>query len=60
MQKTLTQGTRNVKREACYILRIGRNGWGAPLRVRATHAALHQLLRVLLGGAPTMTLEVRP
>lgn len=56
MEKTLTQRPRNVKREACYILRIK----GAPLRVRATHAALHQLLRILLGGAPTMTLEVRP
>lgn len=53
MQETYTQKTRNVK-SACYILRIK----GAPLRVRATHAALLELVRVLLGGAPSMTLAV--
>lgn len=56
MRKTYSQNAGNVKRDACYILRIG----ATPLRVRATHAALRQIVRILLGGAPTRTLEVRP
>lgn len=55
MQKTYTQQPRHVKRGACYILRIN----GSPLRVRATHAAVIELVRVLLGAAPATVLEAR-
>ena len=59
MQETYTQKTRpvkSIKHDANYILRIG----GAQVRVRATHGALLELVRILLGGAKSVTLAVRP
>lgn len=55
MQNLYTKNARPVKRCACYILRIN----GIPLRVRATHAAVIELVRVLLGAAPATVLEAR-
>lgn len=57
MKIDYTKTQRRVKpgRAAGYTLRIG----GRPVRVRATHAAVIELVRVLLGRAPLAPLEVR-
>lgn len=57
MKDSYTTTAKNVKPRpaAGYILRIG----GRPVRVRATHAAVIELVRVLLGRAPATSLEVR-
>lgn len=57
MNATYTTTERRVKPRpaAGYTLRIG----GRPVRVRATRPAVMELVRVLLGGAPSAPLEVR-
>lgn len=57
MEDTYTTTERRVKhrRTAGYTLRID----GRPVRVRATHAAVIELVRLLLGRAPVLPLEVR-
>lgn len=57
MQDTYTTTEKRVKPSpaAGYTLRIG----GRPVRIRATHAAVIELVRLLLGRPSVSPLEVR-